>query len=517
MIKINTLLTWGKRLLVTALVLSVTSVLFVNRELEKMYGGMVKQIDISLHMQKAEKIIVIENVNVLSQRADSMLPNRTVHIREGIIDTIGESIPAPKESRIVNGTGKFLIPGLIDSHIHLWQSPNDLLLYLANGITTVRELKGSDHHLDWRAEITSGKRPGPNLFVASTKLQSKDFFAGAFLRWTQGDIIQTEPNEAIEVVKDLQTKGYDAVKIGSFLDEENYLAVNASAKELGMPVIGHFPLATRLDKLWTSNQTEVSHLEEFVKQLNREFGRVNSQNKEAFLKLVAQRAPQIAQKLVELDISVVTTLWLMESIPRQMGDIHDILEEVPLEYVNPGIAEGSFIAKGALGWLPEVNRYLTLSDEDETERAEDLAYFDTYVKANQLLLRLFHENGVTIMAGTDANVSAAVPGFSLHAELTSMNRCGMQPSDILRSATSIPAQRMNMNRGIVAKGFEADLVLLDQNPLEDISNTQSVTTVIRKDKIYDREDLNEMLTAVKEVNDQSRTQDISQYELKHEH
>jgi len=305
------------------------------------------------------------------------------------------------------------------------------------------------------------------------------------------------------------------VKIGSFLSKESYIAVNKATKALGVTMTWHIPIKMKLNELWTSDHSNVAHLEEFVKHFNREFGYVNNENKEEFLAFVQKRGEEITQKLLENKISVTTTLWLMESFPQQREDLKANLTNLPLEYVNPGLLEGTFIAKGALGWLPAVNRYKPHAHMSDEEEIDNRAYWETYTKANQALLRILNENGVTIIAGTDANIPTVVPAFSLHEEFESMNRAGMSPSQILRAATYHPAKWMKKKRGKIENGFEADLVLLNANPLENIKNTRSIETVIQGDRIFYRSQLDQMLELVKEANNKSRKESIDLYLTAH--
>ncbi|MEL7118207.1 MAG: amidohydrolase family protein [Bacteroidota bacterium] len=511
MINLKSLIKWTLNILLILGILFLIFVLFVNGELKKMYGGKTKEVTTPAYLPDPEEVIAIENVNVLSPNADSIYYDKTVLIKQGKIEIVADSLLITEGTAIIDGNGKYLIPGLIDQHIHFWQSPNDLLLYIANGITTVGELKGSDYHLRWRDEIEAGKRLGPHLFVTTTKIQSKGFFAGAFLNWTQGDIILNNPQEAKGVLEGLKKEGYDGVKIGTFLSEECYIAINKAAEDLDWLVTGHIPLRMDLENVWASNQTNIAHIEEFVKHLNREFGYVHKDNKDEFLAHVEKRGEEIAQKLVASNISVTTTLWLMESFARQRKDIEAELASVQLKYANPGLLEGSFIAKGALGWLPNVNRYKPSSKLSEEEFFNDQAYWKTYAKANQMLVRIFNEYSVEIIAGTDANVPTAVPGFSFHNELVSMSQQGMSPSQVLRSATFKPAQWMKKNCGKIERGYVADLVLLNANPLEDIRNTTKIETVILGDKIFYRDQLDEMLEAVENANNETRRVRIDQY------
>ncbi|MEO1655667.1 MAG: hypothetical protein AAFU64_19140, partial [Bacteroidota bacterium] len=183
MIKRKTWIKWTLIIFGTLLVLSIASVLFINNELKKMYGGWTKQVAPTRFLGKEEALIAIEQVNLLSPNADTFFSNQTILIERGKITQMGDQISIPENCVRIDGRGKYLIPGLIDAHIHLWQSPNDFLLYLANGITSVRELKGSDHHLQWRDEIASGERLGPHLFVATTKFQWRNHPSKKPLLW----------------------------------------------------------------------------------------------------------------------------------------------------------------------------------------------------------------------------------------------------------------------------------------------------------------------------------------------
>jgi imidazolonepropionase-like amidohydrolase len=121
------------------------------------------------------------------------------------------------------------------------------------------------------------------------------------------------------------------------------------------------------------------------------------------------------------------------------------------------------------------------------------------------------KNGVTLLAGTDANVPTAVPGFSMHDELQSLTKAGMTPSQALLAATATPAKWMKVKSGKVVQGYNADLVLLDANPLIDIKNTKTINTVISNGRLIPRQQLDQMLSEVKTVNDQSRKTDIDQF------
>jgi imidazolonepropionase-like amidohydrolase len=158
-----------------------------------------------------------------------------------------------------------------------------------------------------------------------------------------------------------------------------------------------------------------------------------------------------------------------------------------------------------------VNRYQLPEGLTLDETAGRRAHWEAYAATEQLIANKFIEYGVKIMAGTDANLPIRVPGFSLFDEFESLNTIGMTPAQVLRSSTSIPAEWMKNNTGSIQAGRKANLVLLDENPLEDISNTRKINSVILNGKVFDRGLLDEILAAVKSANDASRKEDISAY------
>lgn len=500
---------WFFRAVFVQIFLAIVAFIWIDYQIDDMWGAHTSVVDHSRFITPQARI-VIENVNMLSSDGTNMLADQTVIIDEGKIQSIGPNLSVPSDAMIVNGEGKYLIPGLIDSHVHLWQSPNDLLLYLANGVTHVRELNGSEEHLRWREEIKSG-RLGPKLFVASPRLNSNNYLKGLFGDWTAKTSSIGTSEKAEETLTSFNNKGYDGVKIYSFLSKEHFSAINGAAGQLNIPILGHIPTAVTLDQIWHSNLKELAHIEEIVKALDREFGGFNEENAAEYLKFVQARSKDVANKLIENHMAVVTTLWLTESFAKQRHELHTALSEVELAYVNPGISELSPIASRVMGWLPDSNIYRISHGHSHDELEGDKVYWNTYAKAHQILLRAMTNEGVTVMAGTDANVPTAVPGFSMHDELKSLTNTGMTPSQALHSATAAPASWMNVKSGKIAIGYNANLVLLNANPLADIGNTKAINSVISNGRLLSRDQLNEMLSAVKKANDQHRETNIDAY------
>lgn len=499
---------WLLFTLTLLILITLGAMLAFERLGRQIYGQGTERVEPE-QFRPLSKDVVITNVQVLSPDGARFLSNRSVYLQDGLITRIdsGRVIPGPGE--LIDGAGKFLIPGLIDAHVHLFKSSNDLLLYLANGVTQVRELIGEPAHLRWKKEIEAG-RIGPRLFVASPRLGSFSAGQGLLMEKTQGFINVKNAESAGRIVKKLHRQGYDGIKVYSHLNRESYLAVTATARELGMPVFGHVPWQVSLEDIWENGQSGVAHLEELMNALSREFGRVHGREGE-FLTYLEKRSAALARNLRQNDIAVTTTLWLTESFVRQKFELDQVLREVALEYQNPGISEWSPYIPGGLGWLPGVNRYTLPAGLSAEELEGQRKFWDTYARGCQILLKKLNDNGVMIMAGTDANLPPAVPGFSLHDELQSMYRAGMTNSEVLRSATQTPAQWLGIKSGQVAPGYRADLLLLDNNPLENIEHTRTISTVIANGRVYDRPLLDQMLQAVKVANDRSRKVAIQDY------
>ncbi|MFZ1808252.1 MAG: amidohydrolase family protein [Cyclobacteriaceae bacterium] len=504
---------WKKifKYLFMALILSTVIMGFLaNQNMIQIYGGKTEVVDYNA-FNPDNNTVYISNVNILNPDGDTFIPHQSVLIENGIITAIDSLSQPSRDATHISGEGKFLIPGLIDSHVHLFKSPNDLLLYVANGVTEIRELIGEEDHLKWREEIKAG-RIGPDMYIASPRLGSFGLVEGWWMNWTQGFNNVRNAKEAESIVKSYAEKGYDAVKVYSYLNKESYEAINKVAVAEGMDVVGHVPFSLEISDIFKSNQSDIAHLEEIMNAFRREFGDLKNQDgANDFLAYAEKRSKEIAPELKSNDISVTTTLWLTKTFVRQKFELQKVLEEVELVYENPGISEWDEMIPQGLGWLPEVNRYKLsegLSDEDKDWL--DI-FWTTYGQACQIILKNLSDEGVTILAGTDTNLPPTVPGFSLQDELTTMHRAGMSPTQVLQSATSIPAKRLGSNTGKVIEGYKANLVLLDASPLEDIANTKKINTVFLNDKVFDRALLDEMLESVKRANNASRKRSIDQF------
>ena len=279
-----------------------------------------------------------------------------------------------------------------------------------------------------------------------------------------------------------------------------------------IPTIGHLNHNIGLKGLYVSGQSQLSHIEEVTKNTMEDYPGIVYNTPNEYIDYLNQKSDSIAIKLKENNIVIASTLSIIESVPKQNFDIENFLKSIELEYQNPGLIEGSKLAKG---WLPGNNGYENMEIKNNSELVgKSKRFWKTYVEAYYIMTKALIRHDVTITAGTDANVTGVVPGFSLHDELESLSTCGMSNSKILYTATIASAEWMQINTGKIEIGYDADLVLLEKNPLVDIKNTRTINSVIANGKLLERVELDKILQAIKQANNRSRKINIDEFILK---
>jgi hypothetical protein len=488
------------------IIAGITEYFWSNHQVKTHKGGYVEVIDPTSFVDTFEQI-GIKNVNILSHDSQSFILKNIV-LKNGIIEAITSVDSLDINVQYIDGTGQFLIPGLVDTHVHLSQSKNDLYLYLANGVTSICEMFGTKEHLQWRKEAKEGAI-SPNMYVATTKLGSQEGFNASMSKYYGGAIHITSASKARKAIRKFKKEGYDAIKLGSLLNQEIYNAITDEAKQLQIPTIGHLPYQVGLKNLYQSEQSHLAHVEEIAKATMKDFGGLNSSNTEEYIDYLKKNIDNIAIKLREKNISVSTTVWLMESLPKQAFNLEEFIKTVELEYANSGIIEGSSISKG---WLLGHNEYENLEAKNNPKRKVKWnAYYKTYIEAIHIVTKALIANNAILLTGTDTNVPGIVPGFSIHDEMNSLSNLGMSNAQILHASTQAPADFMKTNTGKIAIGYASNLVLLNKNPLDDIKNTKSIASVFFHNYKINKKQIRQILEAVKEANQQSRTIAIEKY------
>jgi imidazolonepropionase-like amidohydrolase len=426
----------------------------------------------------AAQTTAITHVTVLPMDADRALPDQTVVIDGGRIAALGPAAatPVPRGATVVDGRGKFLIPGLFDTHIHLrpQSAATDLLLYVANGITTVQSMHGSPWHLELRGRVAAGAVPGPRILTTGPTTAS----AG----------VRT-PDDAERLVREQQAAGYDAIKqygVGEATPRETYHRLRAAAREQGIRLVGHAPRNLPFSAVLEERQESVDHMEEIVythtpivaqfgPYLDIQFGRVQPANLDSLrralppIERLDSAVVALAREMKAAGIAVTPTMVAFRTISISVADeFFTRLARPEMVYVEPMVRAR---------WGAGLNRYRSGGWATKLELMSTIltASYELQLR----LLRAFHDAGVPLMTGTDAPLDLVLPGFTLHEELRLFVAAGLTPYDALVAATRAPAERLGLaaRTGTIAQGKDADVVMLDADPRADIRATERIAGV----------------------------------------
>ncbi len=432
-----------------------------------------------------QNYFVIRNVTLIPMTLpDTVLYQAMVVIKNGHIESINGAVT--QEAVIIDGTGKWLIPGLIDMHVHppadfslrpgVPTQPPDITFdtqdvmtpYIANGVTTIVNLNATMESFCQRKELQKGQVIGPRMALAA-------LINGGV---GPGRTANTA-DEGRQAVRDAKAEGYELIKLYSQLSTETFIAIVDEAYKLGLKTVGHIPNAFqgKLDQAFVPHFGMVAHAEEL------------SKHAQAFSDLEARRFAGLAK---ENGTWLSPTLTAMVRIADQVRSL-DSLKRLPtLVYVHPLLQ----------------SKWLTANNYNQNTSLERVAYVDQLVNFQRQLVRAFKEAGVPLVAGTDAGISGVVAGFSLHDELELLQRAGLTPGEVLLSASRLPASWLGMDGqvGTIEAGKLADLVLLDANPLEDVKNTRTIAGVFVNGHWLAKAQLRAMLAGLAKRNTASKDQ-----------
>jgi imidazolonepropionase-like amidohydrolase len=401
--------------------------------------------------------IAITNVNVIPMTSDKVLSKQTVVIRDDRIVSVGKG-KAPAGATIIDGSGKYLIPGLAEMHGHI-PPPNappgmieDVLFeYLANGITTVRGMLGHPGQLELREKAKRGELVSPNLYLAGPSFNGQSI---------------NSPEEAIEKVRAQKKEGWDLLKVHPGLTRAEYDAMARTAREEKIRFGGHVPDEVGLLHAIEMGQETFDHIDGYVEYLEGDKGPVD-----------AKKLAEIVKKTKDAGAWIVPTeaLWevLLGAIDLKTLRAYPELKYVPQSTVD---AWTRFYNERAQNLVPEAAKQIV---------------------ANRLvILKALSDAGVKILMGTDAPQQFSIPGFSLHRELQRMRDAGMTPYQILVSGTRNVGEYFKDASGTIEPGKRADLVLLSANPLTDIANVEKIEGVIVRGRWLPRIELDARLAKI---------------------
>lgn len=425
--------------------------------------------------------------------------DQTVVISGEHVAAVGKTgtVRIPAGAQVIDATGKFMMPGLWDMHVHMneWNTSAALNLFLAIGVTGVRDM-GADFQpiLRLRQQIASGSRLGPRMVVAGPSIYGVV---------TSGDARRyITPDEARAEVRRRKQAGVDFIKVYSYLSVDAFFAVMDEAKKQGLVVAGHVPFAVKPSDAAKAGLRSIEHLE------GATLGSTDLEHalqEEIRLRILDRsrgiRAAQIATDQTERYRASFNARKLQElaAVYRQYGTWQCPTMVVP----EVAARQPDLLRAGPLD--PRYFRYVSrrvqeaetreLSTMLSPEQAEKLKLHAAY---KRVLAAALHRAGVKFLACTDAPVFGQIPGFSLHDELAIYVDIGFSPLQALQTATINPARFLGREKelGTVAPRKLADLVLLDANPLDDIANTRRINAVVVNGMYLPKERLQAMLADV---------------------
>ncbi len=424
---------------------------------------------------------VITNVTVID---GSGSPPRlaSVTVDDGRIRAIGQGARVPTGARVVDGTGKFLIPGLWDSHVHLILADTGTLqVFLANGVTGLREMGGDvARTARWRAAIESGRMLGPRLFYSGPILENARYFenlrnmeaelgSGFFGMMERTRIAVGNPEDARRAVDSIARLGAHFIKVRTSTNRASSLAILAEAKRVGLRVVGHAPDGASPGELAAAGFASVEH----------------GFNPSLYGFLAHERATMLAamSRGGALLTPTMVSGWQARMVPDSVG------LTIIADSANRIDDRRRYVSDEMLAYwrrFYSMKRFESPVDwqTNWTHFVRDIAEADAA--------------GVRFLAGTDLGVTLIFPGFALHDELALLvNEAKLAPMRALQAATRNAAEFMGVgdSLGTIVVGKVADLVLLDANPLSDIRTTRRIAAVVARGKFYDRLGLDSMLAA----------------------
>ena len=456
--------------------------------------------------ERFEGALCIENITTIDAE-NGLKEKQTVILKDGKIEMVkpsGEIILDP-DNEIIDGTGKYLIPGLWDAHMHFafmeGLAPRMFDLYLGYGVTSLRDTGGKLAFVKkWKEEAEANPTEAPRVMIAGPLLDGMpNVYDGS---------APTRPPLSVglgtvEALKDqvnlLDSAGVDLLKAYEMLSPEQFTALMEIAVEKGLKVTGHVPLSMDVISASNAGLNSMEHMRnlelscaansaELLKQRREllaagknDLGGIlrsrlhDAQRENAIRNYDQNQADKVLRALSQNQTWQIPTLTLSTSFSERVFAEPEWQES--FQYLPDSVA---------LGWKAAIKN---IAEQPVTPFQREYAEW-LFNMVGQI-----HQAGIDIMAGTDAPIFFLTPGRSLHEELAVLVRAGLSPIEALKAATLNPARYFDLEEelGLIQAGMWADLVILTANPLEDIENTQRIDAVVRQGKYYNRNALDHML------------------------
>ncbi|MFN2458808.1 MAG: amidohydrolase family protein [Chitinophagaceae bacterium] len=430
--------------------------------------------------------IAFVNVNVVPMDKEQILSNQTVLVTNGRITAIGktEKIKIPKATKRINGTGKYLMPGLADIHVHIGYRPVAdtatevaLVMFVANGVTTVRNMWGHTPVIfDLKREIESGRKLGPQIFSTGPVTDGRPPFR------RDARIVESV-EQADSSIRSDKNEGYIAFKAVDNLTLMAFRAIMSSAKKYHLPVVGHVPNSVTLQEALSLGMYSIEHFYGYRIALQSDtspYKGIMSIKNMDYIDIM--KIPEVVKQTKVAGTWNCPTM-VTSSLTDTFTD-HDVDNWLQRPYVK-------YLSRAA-NWATEAKK--RNSERSEEDKARFVKRYHLHAK----LIKLLSDNECGLLIGSDAPKSFVPPGFSIFDELEIFVNAGLTPYQALRAATTEPARFLNKQHefGRVAVGMRADLILLNGNPLEDIKNAAMREGVMVKGRWFTEDQLVNLLEQI---------------------
>lgn len=418
--------------------------------------------------------------------SEHVLRDQTVVVVDGKIAALGPAseVKVPADSLRIDARGRYLLPALSDMHVHVegesWSallSPEALAAsktvpfedflfpYVANGVTTVQVLSGTHELIPLRGQIADGGLLAPRLVLARMIDGPEKAWPPPLSTWV------STADEARSATRQAKADGYDKMKVYSFLNQESYDAVVATAREQHMDVIGHIPYALSVEYVVDAGQKMIAHTEEVAKHAHGDYS--------------AERISYFAGRISNGGVWLTPTLVTTRSILEEFSDPDGLFSRPEAVYAGHPMQTGiwSFISRNLYQKIPP---------------PAQMKLRDDFEKFQRPFTKVFHDMGGQLMTGTDTLLPRLVPGFALHRELRELVDVGLTPYEALRTSTTIPYEYLgeSTEAGTIEIGKRSDLLLVDGNPLEDISAASRIAGVLMRGRWIGREAIDERMRQI---------------------
>jgi imidazolonepropionase-like amidohydrolase len=426
-------------------------------------------------MQKDHSRIALTGVNIISLETGEVLHEQTVVVTGQTLTAVGRSadIQVPTDAEVVDGRGKYVLPGLVDMHVHI-SSDDDLLLLLANGVTTVRNMAdipgwvkfffGFSDILSLRRKVKEGRLLGPDIYTAGPVLDGTPPVSPF------NKVIKDPAKIEKEIIRQKKA-GYDYIKIYDILTEDHFGQIMRAASKHAMPVIGHVPFKAGLDTILESPVVSIEHMTGYI-----------NNNKADFI-IPADHITEYSRKTQASGIYNCPTLVIWDKLPPPNG-VNFLKQYDEFRF---------------LSWRVEWLWKRSLKTVYEVEYSPKTDYARRMMDISKQMVRALYEAGCKLLVGTDMNFIGVFPGKSALREMELLVEAGIPPIDVLRAATVEAARCLRKDDifGTIAPGKRADLLLLDRNPLEDIRNIYATAGVMVRGRWFDKKQIDQWLRELK--------------------